>query len=248
MSIRDWPHLERTRARCAIRGSSWSKLRADRPLTPAGEKQPNLWFILPPMQAPPSAQRRVTNAPRRRLVLARSRLLAALVVVSAVAAGAVQTATAAPTVSSGASGIGRLHSLEPQVLAAINDLRRAQGLAPLRLSRPLTIAAEQHSLSMAEHGYFEHSSFNGVPFWKRIEAVYPRKGRRWSVGENLVWASPGLSAQQALELWLASPPHRETLLSPAWREVGLGAVRAVAGGVYQGRIVTILTADFGVRR
>jgi uncharacterized protein YkwD len=143
---------------------------------------------------------------------------------------------------------GRLHELEPQVLATINDFRRANGLPPLRLSRGLTIAAAEHSLSMAEHGYFEHSSFDGSPFWKRVAAVYPRKGRRWIVGENLVWASPGLSARRALALWLASPSHRETLLSPAWREIGLGAVRAIAGGVYQGRIVTILTADFGVRR
>jgi uncharacterized protein YkwD len=134
------------------------------------------------------------------------------------------------------------------VLTAINDLRRSQGLAPLRLSRALTVAAGEHSMSMAEHGFFDHSSLNGLPFWKRVEAVYPSKGRRWSVGENLVWASPGLSARRALELWLASPPHRETLLSPAWREIGLGAVHAFAAGVYNGRAVTILTADFGVRR
>jgi uncharacterized protein YkwD len=101
---------------------------------------------------------------------------------------------------------------------------------------------------MAEHGFFEHSSLNGWPFWKRVEAVYPRNGRRWSVGENLVWASPRLTARGALELWLASPPHRQTLLSPAWREIGLGAVHAFAGGVYNGRAVTILTADFGIRR
>jgi uncharacterized protein YkwD len=64
----------------------------------------------------------------------------------------------------------------------------------------------------------------------------------------MVWASPGLSADQALEMWLNSPPHRKNLLTPAWREIGLGAVRALAApGVYQGRDVTILTADFGVR-
>jgi uncharacterized protein YkwD len=160
-----------------------------------------------------------------------------------------QTAAAGvPHSSSGARGVTRLRGLEPQLLAAINDFRRAQGLRPLRLSRALAVAAGQHSLSMAEHGYFEHSSLDGSPFWKRVKAAYPRKGRRWGVGENMAWASPGLSARQALELWLASPPHRENLLSPAWREIGLGAVHAVAGGVYNGRVVTILTADFGGRR
>jgi uncharacterized protein YkwD len=48
---------------------------------------------------------------------------------------------------------------------------------------------------------------------------------------------------------LASPTHRENLLAPAWREIGLGAVHAIgAGGVYNGLDATILTADFGVRR
>jgi uncharacterized protein YkwD len=49
-------------------------------------------------------------------------------------------------------------------------------------------------------------------------------------------------------MWLDSPPHRKILLTSAWREVGLGAVRALAApGVYKGLDVTILTADFGVR-
>ncbi len=141
-----------------------------------------------------------------------------------------------------------MHQLEMQVLAATNDLRRARGIVPLRLSPALAAAASQHSLSMAEHGYFEHTSLDGLPLSKRVEAAYPKKGSRWTLGENLAWASPGMSARLALRLWLASPPHREILLSPAWREIGLGAVHALVGGVYQGRDVTILTADFGVRR
>ena len=198
--------------------------------------------MLPPVQAPPCVRGRAGG------VL--GRLLVVLVVVSALASvAALETAAAGgPHAFTGTRGITRMRGLEPQVLAAINDFRRAHGLGPLRLSRALAVAAGLHSLSMAEHGYFEHSSLDGSPFWKRVKAAYPRKGRRWGVGENLAWASPGLNARRTLELWLASPPHRENLLSPAWREIGLGAVRAVAGGVYNGRVVTILTADFGVRR
>jgi uncharacterized protein YkwD len=171
------------------------------------------------------------------------------------ASGAVQVVASqtaggrAPQATVGAQGIPRMHELETQVLVAINDLRRRQGVVPLRLSRALAVAASQHSLSMAEHGFFEHASLDGSPFSKRVEAAYPNTGSRWAVGENMVWASPGLTARQALELWLSSPVHRDNLLSPAWREIGLGAVHAfVAGGVYDGRDVTILTADFGVRR
>ena len=199
--------------------------------------------MLPRMPAPPITQRR-----SGRVQLPRFRRAAAGLAVGALFLIALQAASAgAPRASGKTDGVGRLAALEPQVLAAMNDLRRAQGLAPLQLSRALSVAAGEHSLSMAEHGYFEHSSLDGSPFTRRVVALYAPGARRWSVGENLVWASPGLSARKVLDLWLASPPHRATLLSPAWRDVGLGAVSAVAGGVYGGRAVTILTADFGVR-
>ena len=100
-----------------------------------------------------------------------------------------------------------------------------------------------------KHGFFSHSGWNGSPFWQRIKAKYkPLPSSHWGVGENMVWASPGLSAGQAIEMWLASPPHRQELARAGWREVGLGAIRALAApGVYEGLDVTILTADFGVR-
>src|SRR5439155_21678663 len=121
-----------------------------------------------------------------------------------------------------------LPQLETQMLAAINDLRRRQGLAALRPSSGLGAAAYQQSLSMAEHGFFGHESYGGSPFWKRVASKYPSRGRSWSVGENLVWRSPELSAQAGLDLWLGSPEHRKNLLAPAWREIGLGAVHVTS--------------------
>ncbi len=70
----------------------------------------------------------------------------------------------------------------------------------------------------------------------------------WSVGENLLWSSPDVSAQSALQMWMASPEHRANLLSPRWREVGVAAVHeSAAPGVFKGLDVTIVTTDFGVR-
>jgi len=51
-----------------------------------------------------------------------------------------------------------------------------------------------------------------------------------------------------VETWLASPPHRRVLLTPAWRELGIGAARAFgADGVYAGADVVIAAAEFGAR-
>jgi len=150
----------------------------------------------------------------------------------------------------GAERVTVLPGLEARLLTKINDLRRGAGLAPLRASPALAAAAHEQSISMAEHGFFGHDSFSGAPFWKRVETRYPKPADgAWRVGENLVWSSPQLSARRALELWLNSPPHRQNLLTAAWREVGIAAVHASsAPGVYAGQDVTILTADFGARR
>jgi uncharacterized protein YkwD len=139
--------------------------------------------------------------------------------------------------------------LQTQLLSAINDIRRTHGLRELRLNKALTLAALGHTQSMAKLGFFAHEGHDGSPFWARIKPRYrPQPGHRWGVAENLVWASPGLSAEEALQLWMDSPPHRKNLLAPAWREIGLGAVHAPgAPGVYDGLDVTIVTADFGVR-
>jgi uncharacterized protein YkwD len=138
--------------------------------------------------------------------------------------------------------------LENSVLGEINAVRVEHGLLPLRSSSALRHAAQEHSLEMASDGYFGHESEDGTAFWRRIQGYYGSRGyKRWSAGENLIWASPGLDADEALHVWLQSAPHRENLLSRDWREIGLGAVHAVAPGLYGGEEVTILTADFGAR-
>ena len=157
---------------------------------------------------------------------------------------------AAPAPASVARRASSLAALEAAVVGDINAFRQEHGLRPLRVSRSLTAAARQHSLEMAARGYFSHSSANGSSFDRRIATFYTSGGRRyWSVGENLLWSSPDVDASGALQMWENSPPHRENMLMPRWREVGLAAVHvASAPGAYGGRAVTIVTADFGVRR
>ena len=141
-------------------------------------------------------------------------------------------------------------ALEAQVLAEMNTIRRSRGLRPLRISTRLAAAADSHSRAMARRGFFSHNSANGSSFSRRIERFYGPKGYRyWSVGENLLWSSPSVDAAAALRMWMNSPPHRANLLARHWREVGLAAVHVpTAPGVYGGREVTVVTADFGVRR
>ena len=146
--------------------------------------------------------------------------------------------------------VSAMRPLEQGVLSDINAIRHEHGLSELRLSTRLSEAARQHTLEMATRGYFSHSSANGSSFDRRIARYYPFAGKRyWSVGENLLWSSPDVDAANALQMWLDSPEHRANLLSPRWRQIGISAVHATAApGAYDGREVTIVTTDFGVRR
>jgi uncharacterized protein YkwD len=149
----------------------------------------------------------------------------------------------------GKDAAGSVSALEAQVLADVNTTRRQRGLRPLRFSGQLSRAADFHSHDMARQGYFSHDSRDGSAFWRRVQRFYPATGyRSWTVGENLVWASPDLSAASALSMWMGSPPHRANLLNRQWREIGLAAIHVgAAPGVFGGHQVTIVTANFGSR-
>ena len=174
------------------------------------------------------------------------KIVAALVALAAVAAAAFAV-SAAPGATRSETGLG---SLDRQVLAAINAYRAENHLRPLGFSAGLDHSAAQHSFEMGADGYFAHDSADGQSFWKRIERYYgSSRSSYWSVGENLLWASPSVTAQHAMQLWIASPEHRANLLAARWRQVGISAVHAAdAPGTFHGMTVTIITTDFGVRR
>ena len=169
----------------------------------------------------------------------------------AVAALVAALAIAPPAASAhrGAAAV-RQPALEAQLAQQINVVRRSYGLKPLMVSAKLTFAAAAHTREMGADGYFEHASFDSTPFWKRVARWYPSRGWfSWSVGENLLYRSPDVTAESSVEMWMSSPPHRANLLSRSWREIGISAIHFdAAPGEYNGAAVTIATADFGFRR
>jgi uncharacterized protein YkwD len=170
------------------------------------------------------------------------------IVVSALVA-ALALAPATASAHRGAVAV-RQTALEAQLAQQINAVRGSYGLKPLTVSAKLTSAAAAHTREMGAEGYFEHESFDSTPFWKRVARWYASRGwRSWSVGENLAYRSPDLSADSAVEMWMNSPPHRKNMLSRSWREIGISAIHFdAAPGAYNGAAVTIVTTDFGTRR
>jgi len=167
---------------------------------------------------------------------------ALLVVVALAAAPLAAGTTKTPT--------QRESSLEQGILREANRVRVSFGLRPLALSRALQAAATFQSRVLLEQGLFDHDTAAGGTFGSRLRKFYPVSGARaWSVGENLLWSSDGIDAQNAVKMWLDSPPHRRNLLDPTWREFGVAALNTPsAAGVYAaaGQVV-VVTMDFGTR-
>jgi uncharacterized protein YkwD len=166
-------------------------------------------------------------------------LLLALAVAAVPAAGGVGTAPAAAPPKAAASAAD-------EVLGLLNAARADHGAPPLSRDRRLARAARRHSRDMVEHHYFAHESRTGEPFSARIAREGWMEGRRgWQVGENLAWGSAGPRAEppSIVAAWLRSPRHREVLLDPAYRVVGVGIAQGTPNaGMRGGRTYT---ADFG---
>jgi uncharacterized protein YkwD len=162
-----------------------------------------------------------------------------------------QTSVSSPQLTTGQASSTSLQVLGSNVVEELNRARAARGLAPLRATSSLAASSRRHSVQMGRRGFFAHESADGTPFWRRIERFYGDRGfRSWEVGENIFWQSPAsAAAASVVRSWLASPGHRENVLSRSWRDVGVGAISLPsAPGVYGGAPVMIVTVDFGKRR
>jgi uncharacterized protein YkwD len=127
-----------------------------------------------------------------------------------------------------------LTQAESSLLGAMNSVRLANGLQPLRADARLERAARGHSTEMLRTGTFAHGAFTA-----RIRSVGVRMPR---IGENLAWSTGSVTiARTIVAMWLASPEHRANLLRPGYRLVGVGALR----GCFDGRRHTLMvTTDF----
>ena len=165
--------------------------------------------------------------------------------------GLLGASVAAPAAFAGGSSASQtsIQALDAGVLVQLNATRTAHGLVSLKVNAVLAAAAARHSAEMLADGYFAHTSHSGAPFFKRLTAYTGAAKHGWSVGENLLMSSPGVDAPTALRMWMASPEHRKNILTPSWREIGIGAAHAdSAAGVYGDRPATVITTDFGVLR
>jgi uncharacterized protein YkwD len=151
---------------------------------------------------------------------------ASLVAVAALALATAPGATARPACQSGHARppAATKRAVVDATVCLLNQRRAQHGLGRLRLSRPLALAASRHASDMARRDYFAHVSLGGANFVERIRRTgYLRAARTWLVGENLAWGTGQRAAPSSIvDAWMRSPGHRLNILTPDFREIGIG--------------------------
>ena len=187
------------------------------------------------------------HALNRTKVFLAAALAAVMLALSGLAASPAQAAGACASSSAEPGDASRKKVLRA-TLCLLNVERRSAGLPKLRLNKRLSRAARGHARSMVRDDYFSHDSRDGSSFVDRIRRTgYLRSAQRWTVGENLAWGSGGRATPKSImESWMASPGHRQNILTRSFREIGIGVVFGAPTKV--GAPAATYATEFGARR
>jgi uncharacterized protein YkwD len=143
---------------------------------------------------------------------------------------------------------GNIELAREAVLCLVNQERAQHGIAPLRLSHQLEVAAEGHCGELIADDYFAHVSPTGETPVERIRTTgyIPGPPAGYVIGENLAWGTYGLATPQAIvSAWIASPEHLANILEAEYSETGIGISPAVPSSLAPGATGATYAQEFG---
>jgi uncharacterized protein YkwD len=122
---------------------------------------------------------------------------------------------------------------DQQILGLVNQERAKVGADPLKINEQLDLAADQHTLDQASMNKMSHTGSNGSNMGDRIKnAGYVFS----SAGENVAYGFGDAAA--VMNGWMNSEGHRQNILNPNYKEIGIGYAQGADGRPYW-------TQDFG---
>lgn len=123
-----------------------------------------------------------------------------------------------------------------EVIRLTNEKRKANGQAPVVKNDLLSAAAAEKGKYMIDHDFWAHVAPDGTEPW----FFFQKAGYKYRfAGENL--ARDFTNADSAVEAWMASPSHKENMLSDRYSDIGV----AVVEGDLAGADTTIVVQLFG---
>jgi uncharacterized protein YkwD len=117
-------------------------------------------------------------------------------------------------------GVSKATAAAGDLFARLNAERAARGLAPLRWDTSLAAYATNWSKTMGSQGDLHHSNIGNL------------LGPYNYVGENIAMGSAGVPDSALHVNWMHSQAHRDNILSPGFRNVGIGVYCAPNGSMW----------------
>ena len=125
-----------------------------------------------------------------------------------------------------------------EVIRLTNEKRAQAGLPALVENGTLSQAAQSKGADMLNRDYWSHIAPDGTQPW----TFFTNAGYKYRyAGENL--ARDFSSAPAAVEAWMASPSHKENIMSAKYKEIGIAVVEGDLAGVD----TTIVVQFFGTK-
>lgn len=114
-----------------------------------------------------------------------------------------------------------------EVLDLTNEVRRQYGLPEFTWDNNLAKVGREHCMDMAAQGYFDHNSPDGSTPFDRLS----RAGiSYYAAAENI--AAGQIDPKSVVDAWMNSEEHRENILNPLLRKMGVGISRNGDYGIY----------------
>jgi uncharacterized protein YkwD len=115
------------------------------------------------------------------------------------------------------AALADLAQVRAQMLASVNAARKAVRLPPMRESPLLDQAAQAHAQDMIRRSYYGHDSPEGTNAMARAGRVHYAAA---AIGENV--AEGQSTVAEVMTGWMASPVHRDHIVSLVLKEIGIG--------------------------
>lgn len=135
--------------------------------------------------------------------------------------------------------LGYAANIPPEEIIRLTNIKRQEaGLSNLDYNSALSQAAKAKGEHMLAYDYWAHVAPDGTEPWKFfIDSGYKYR----YAGENL--ARDFSEPNSAIDAWMASPSHKDNMLSGKYNEIGVAVVEGDLNGVD----TTIIVQLFGTR-
>jgi uncharacterized protein YkwD len=140
-------------------------------------------------------------------------------------------------------------AVDAATLCLINRQRAAHHLRALRPNRTLAGVAAGQLESMVRWNYFADVRPSGqTPIALVARTSYRRHAVRLSVGQSIAWGAGGhATPARIVAAWMASPPHRELILTGEFRDAGVAVSDTLPSALGVGAQGATYAIELGAR-